>query len=84
MIQEIIGIVGVMFIALSWIPQVVQAIKTKKSGINPKFGVAQFIGSALILIYSYMINQPLFIVLNIIAIILISLNLRYVFRGRRK
>ena len=41
MIQEIIGIAGVGFIAASWIPQLIYTIRTKKSGLNLKFGLAR-------------------------------------------
>lgn len=83
MIQETIGLLGVMFIALSWIPQAIQTIKTKKLGINLKFGISQFIGSLLIILYAYMVKQPLFILLNIVAVILILINLRYAFKEEK-
>lgn len=84
MIQEIIGILGVSFIALSWIPQAWQTIKTKKSGINLKFGLAQFMGSVFIIIYAWMIKQPLFVILNAIAFVLIAINLNYAFKEKKK
>lgn len=83
MVQETVGLLGVAFIALSWVPQAIQTIKTKKSGINLKFGILQFIGSLLIILYAYMVKQPLFILLNIAAVILILINLRYAFKEEK-
>lgn len=84
MIQEIIGLVGLLFIVLSWIPQLIHTIKTKKSGLNLKFGLSQFMGSLFLIVYAYMVDQPLWTVLNVFAAILIAINLRYVFKEKLK
>lgn len=83
MIKPLIGITGLLFIALSWIPQIIQTIKTKKSGISLKFGLSQFIGGLFIIIYSYLINQILFLILNITVLILVTINLIYAFKERK-
>lgn len=84
MIQEIIGIVGVSFIAVSWVPQLVHTIRIKKSGLDLKFGLAQFIGAVLLIAYAYMVDQLLWSALNVFAAILIAVNLRYIFKEKRK
>lgn len=84
MMQEIIGIIGVALIALSWIPQAVQTVRTKKSGITLGFGVSQFVGSFFIILYSFMIKEPLFVILNVMAVILIGINLKYNLKEKRR
>lgn len=83
MMQEIIGIAGLILLALSWIPQVVHTVKTRQ-GISLRFGFAQLTGSLFLVLYSYMVNNLLFIIVNAMVVLLVSINLRYSFRVRKK
>ena len=60
----IIGVIGLILIALSWFPQVVEIIKTKKSGLNVKFALIYVLGSVALVIYALQINDTIFILPN--------------------
>lgn len=60
----ILGIIGLILIAVAWLPQVIEIIKTKKSGLNIKFALIYVIGSFALVIYSIQIKDTIFLILN--------------------
>lgn len=60
----IIGIIGMLLIVVSWIPEILETIKNKGKGINPAFLAILTAGNVCLLIYSIQIGDLLFITLN--------------------
>ena len=72
--KEIIGFTGGIFLSVQLIPQIVKAIKTKKTGdISYLFLIISIIGSTIVLVYGILIDS-----LSITATILFSLLLKIV------
>lgn len=74
---EMIGFLGALGIAISWIPQTIRTFKTKKTGLDLRFNMIYVAASLLLTIYSFMIDDLVFIVLNLFATSLSSFNLYY-------
>ena len=60
----ILGVIGLILIAVAWLPQIIDIIKTKKSGLNIKFALIYVIGSFVLVIYSIQIKDTIFLILN--------------------
>ena len=72
--KEIIGFTGGIFLSVQLIPQIVKAIKTKKTGdISYLFLIISIIGSTIVLVYGILIDS-----LSITATISFSLLLKIV------
>ena len=80
----IIGVIGLILIAFSWFPQVVEIIKTKKSGLNIKFALIYVLGSVALIIHAIQINDTIFIILNSIAALMSFLGLYYTIKYTKK
>ena len=66
---EWIGLTGSILIVISWIPEIVRLIKTKKTeGISLNFLFVILLGSALLAIYSAYIKNNIFLWLNTLAV----------------
>jgi lipid-A-disaccharide synthase-like uncharacterized protein len=79
-IYSIIGIIGLILIAVSWIPETIRTIKTKKSGLEWHFNLIYVLGSLGLIVYSIHIWDYIFMALNIAAFLLSSINLYYTLR----
>ncbi|MBI2650167.1 hypothetical protein HYX04_02530 [Candidatus Woesearchaeota archaeon] len=65
MIEDIIGYLGGIFIAISFIPQVIKSYKTKKvSDLSLGMIVAQIIGTIFWLIYGFLVKGKPIILMN--------------------
>ena len=80
----ILGIIGLILIAVAWLPQVIEIIKTKKSGLNIKFALIYVIGSFALVIYSIQIKDTIFLVLNSLATLMSFTGLFYTIKYRKK
>jgi len=60
----IIGLIGLILLAIGWIYETFIIIKEKKSKINTKFAIMYVIGSGCLVIYSIQIKDMLFMILN--------------------
>lgn len=74
-ILNYLGILGLILIALGWIPQTIQTIKQKKSNLNFKFNLLYSIGSLSLVIYSVYISDLIFIILNSLAFLMSAIAL---------
>lgn len=77
MIIELLGILGLILIAIGWIPQVIEIIKTKKNHLNLKFNLLYAMGSLSLVIYAIYIKDPIFILLNGFALLMSGTGLAY-------
>ena len=71
---EILGILGLLLILIGWIYETYQLVKTKKSNLPIIFAVLYSIGSLCLAIYSYLLGDLVFLVLNIAATLIAILN----------
>jgi len=72
-----LGILGLILIALGWVPQTIQTIKQKKNNLNIKFNLLYTSGSLALLVYSIYIYDVVFILLNGFAFIMSGIGLFY-------
>jgi lipid-A-disaccharide synthase-like uncharacterized protein len=79
-----IGIIGLILIAVAWLPQIIQTIKTKKGGLNIKFALIYFLGSIALVIHSIQIKDNIFIILNSLASLMSFTGLFYTIKYRKK
>jgi lipid-A-disaccharide synthase-like uncharacterized protein len=84
MFIESIGIIGAVLIALSWIPETIRTIKTKKTGLDLEFVSVYVLGSIFLAIYSISIKDYIFIGLNIFASSLAIFNLIYTIKEKKQ
>lgn len=82
----IIGLLGMIFLVIAWIPEIRDTIKKGGRGIEPKFGFFTALGDIFLLIYSYQIGDIIFFSLNLILLImaLTELNLSLKKRKNKK
>lgn len=79
-LTEILGFFGVVLLAISWIPQTLTVLKEKKSHMNLKFILIYSGGSLLLLVYSVLIVDIVYIILNSITTVLAAINLFFALR----
>jgi len=80
----ILGIIGLILIAVAWLPQIIDTIKTKKSGLNIKFALIYVIGSFVLVVYSIQIKDTIFLILNSLATLMSFTGLFYTIKYRKK
>jgi len=80
----ILGIIGLVLIAVAWLPQIIDTIKTKKSGLNIKFALIYVIGSFVLVVYSIQIKDTIFLILNSLATLMSFTGLFYTIKYRKK
>lgn len=71
----IFGIVGMLLIILSWIPQTIRNIKKRKTNLDIRFIVLYLFGSFVLFIYSILIGDFIFTAFNAFATFLALINL---------
>jgi len=72
-----VGILGLILIALGWIPQTLEIIKKKNNNLNLKFNLLYTIGSLALTVYAIYINDIVFILLNGFAFLMSGIGLYY-------
>ena len=76
----ILGIIGLVLLAIGWIPETIKVIKEKKSRIDKEFGILYVLGSLLLLIYSMQIKDYIFMALNFIVMVMSGISLVFSLR----
>ena len=71
----IIGIIGLLLLAVGWIPETIKIIKEKRSRIDLRFGMLYVTGSFLLIIYSIQIRDYIFLVLNSFVMVMSAISL---------
>jgi len=77
MANDLIGLAGLFFIVIAWIPGVLETIKTKEPGMKKRFMALYFLGSIMLAFYSWQLNSLTFFALNIIALFVPIVHLYY-------
>lgn len=75
--MEYIGIIGLLALAIGWIPQTVQTIKDKRCDINLFFLILNLIGSISLTLYAIYLNDHIFTILNSMTSVGAFINLFY-------
>jgi len=78
---QYLGILGLVLIAIGWIPETWEIIKTKKNNLNLKFNLLYTFGSLSLLIYAIYIKDTIFIILNGLAFFMSGIGLTYKFKS---
>ncbi|MCS6955450.1 MAG: hypothetical protein NZM44_03765 [Candidatus Calescibacterium sp.] len=74
-LKILVGLSGMVILVSSWIPQTWETIKTKTCSLNINFIILYTISSFLLTIYSLLIHDMVFTVLNLLAFIQSGVNL---------
>tara|TARA_Y100000310_G_scaffold200877_1_gene200964 strand:+ start:15541 stop:15810 length:270 start_codon:yes stop_codon:yes gene_type:complete len=81
---QYLGVLGLVLIALGWIPETWEIIKKKKNNLNFKFNLLYAVGSLSLLLYAIYIKDIIFILLNGFAFLMSGIGLIYKFKNLRK
>ncbi|HHI01270.1 MAG TPA: hypothetical protein ENL40_07410 [Thermococcus litoralis] len=73
--KELVGLIGMLLLVSSWIPQTWETIKNKKCPLNLEFVLVYVTASTLLAIYSYIIGDWVFLTLNSLATLQSGVNL---------
>ena len=84
MVMQYIGILGLIFIGIGWIPQIIDIIRTKKSSLNLGFALLYTLGSLALTIYAIQLNDWIFILLNGFAFLMSGIGLYYTIKPSNK
>ncbi|MDO8517454.1 MAG: lipid-A-disaccharide synthase N-terminal domain-containing protein [Nanoarchaeota archaeon] len=82
--EALLGVIGLIFIIIGWIQQIIQIIKEKNSHLNLGFALLYVIGSLALVLYSLQIKDEVFAILNGLALLMGAIGLLYTIRYRRK
>jgi lipid-A-disaccharide synthase-like uncharacterized protein len=66
----ILGIIGLVLLAIGWTYEIVKIIKEKKSRIDLKFELFYTLGTIFLILYAIQIKDPIFIILKSIVLFL--------------
>ena len=72
---EIIGLLGMLLLVGSWIPQTVETIRQRHCPLNLEFIIIYVTASSLLTAYSYIIGDWIFFTLNFLAAFQSAINL---------
>jgi lipid-A-disaccharide synthase-like uncharacterized protein len=83
MVIPYIGVIGLIFIGVGWIPQIIEIIKTKKSNLNLKFALLYTLGSLALTLYAIQLNDKIFTMLNGFAFLMSTIGLYYTVKSTK-
>ncbi len=81
---SILGLLGLTLVALGWIPQTIDTIKRRHSGLTMEFDVLYTLGSLSLMAYSIYINNLIFIALNAAATFMAAIGLYFKLIERKR
>ncbi len=73
----IIGIIGLVLLAVGWFPETIKIIKDKKSTIDWRFGMLYVSGSLLLAVHAIQIKDTIFLILNLFVMVMSAISLVY-------
>ncbi|NJE30947.1 hypothetical protein E3E38_07815 [Thermococcus sp. 18S1] len=74
-IGAIIGLIGMLLLVGSWIPQTVETLRTKHCPLNLEFIIIYVAAASMLTIYSYIIGDWIFFTLNFLSAFQSAINL---------
>ncbi len=72
-----IGIAGLIFLLIAWIPETIKTIQKKKSPVELKFSAVYALGAAGLMIYAYLLGDLIFTALNLFTMLMALVNTYY-------
>src|SRR3989344_1798134 len=82
--NEVLGMAGMLLIAIGWIFETKQIVKRHHSAIDWTFGTMYLYGSILLMAYAISINSWIFAFLNLLAAAMALFSLVYKWNEKRK
>lgn len=73
----IIGIIGLVLLAVGWIPETIKIVRDRKSSIDWRFGVLYVTGSLVLAFYAFQIKDTIFLILNLFVMVMSAISLVY-------
>ncbi|HUI29030.1 MAG TPA: PQ-loop domain-containing transporter [Candidatus Acidoferrales bacterium] len=73
--MKIVGLIGLIAIVACWIPQTLEVVRSKRSGMKLSFLLLYFPGSIALTVYA--IGDPIFVILNLLTAIGSAVNLYF-------
>jgi len=70
-----IGLTGMIILVSSWVPQTIETLRTKNCPLNLNFIILYTLSSLLLTIYSILIKDIVFTILNLLAFLQSAINL---------
>jgi lipid-A-disaccharide synthase-like uncharacterized protein len=80
--NDLIGILGAVLIAVGWSFEAMQTIRTRRSHLEWHFNALYAIGSLALVAYALEINSLVFAVLNALALLMALVSLWYKLREK--
>ena len=81
---EIVGFIGAFLLIAAWIPEIIHIIRTGKSRMDNTFTGIILLATVILLAYSIMIDNLVFIIVNSFILFEVSISLYYSFFPRKK
>ncbi|WP_297499172.1 hypothetical protein [Thermococcus sp.] len=72
---QIVGLLGMMLLVSSWVPQTVETVKKRHCPLNLGFIIVYVVAASLLTIYSYIIGDWIFFTLNFLSALQSAINL---------
>jgi lipid-A-disaccharide synthase-like uncharacterized protein len=82
--DEIIGIIGLVFLLVGWLFELYQTVKAGKASVPLGFSCLYLVGSFLLAYYALLLNDAVFLALNAAAGMMALINVYYVLRGKKR
>ena len=83
MAEEILGFLGLIILLASWVSEAYQTVKEHKSNIPITFACLYLIASVLLSYHAYLINDMIFVVLNVFTGLIALMNIYYFFASKK-
>ncbi|NPA47450.1 MAG: hypothetical protein GXO14_02245 [Thermococci archaeon] len=74
-VTDVVGILGMILLVGSWIPQTVETVRHRRCPLNIEFIVAYVVAASLLTVYSYAKGDWIFFTLNFLAALQSSINM---------
>ncbi|ASJ08995.1 hypothetical protein A3L11_07045 [Thermococcus siculi] len=72
---EIIGLIGMLLLVSSWLPQTIETVRKRHCPLNLEFIVIYVAAASMLTIYSYIIRDWIFFTLNFLSAFQSAINL---------
>jgi len=72
---EIIGLIGMLLLVSSWVPQTVETLRKRHCPLNLEFIIIYVAAATLLTVYSYIIGDWIFFTLNFLSAFQSGINL---------
>ncbi len=82
--MEIIGFIGAFLLIIAWTPEIIYIVRTGKSRMDNTFTGIILLATIILLAYSMVIDNLVFIIVNSFILFQVSISLYYSFFPRKK